>query len=134
MCGIAGFIQRRPNPDALPRMLARIVHRGPDGEGVWDRQLGGWQVALGHRRLSIIDVAGGTQPMENGDGAVVIVYNGEIYNFKRLRAALEKRGHQFRTRSDTEVIIHQFEQFGVAGVPELDGMFAFGCGRRARAA
>ena len=125
MCGIAGFIQKTPNPDALPRMLARIAHRGPDGEGVWDRQLGGWQVALGHRRLSIIDVAGGTQPMENGDGAVVITYNGEVYNFMRLRAALERNGHQFRTRSDTEVIVHHFEQYGVAGIPALDGMFAF---------
>jgi len=125
MCGIAGFIQKTPNPDALPRMLARIAHRGPDGEGVWDRQLGGWQVALGHRRLSIIDVAGGTQPMENGDGAVVITYNGEVYNFMALRAALERNGHQFRTRSDTEVIVHQFEQYGVAGIPALDGMFAF---------
>ena len=125
MCGIAGFIQKTPNPDALPRMLARIAHRGPDGEGVWDRQLGGWQVALGHRRLSIIDVAGGTQPMENGDGAVVITYNGEVYNFMRLRAALERSGHQFRTRSDTEVIVHHFEQHGVAGIPALEGMFAF---------
>ena len=83
MCGIAGFIQREPNPEALPRMLARIVHRGPDGEGVWDRQLGGWHVAIGHRRLSIIDVAGGPQPMENADGDVVLTYNGEIYNFMR---------------------------------------------------
>jgi asparagine synthase (glutamine-hydrolysing) len=125
MGGIAGFIQKTPNPDALPRMLARIAHRGPDGEGVWDRQLGGWQVALGHRRLSIIDVAGGTQPMENADGAVVITSDGEVYNFMRLRAALERNGHQFRTRSDTEVIVHHFEQYGVAGIPALDGMFAF---------
>ena len=125
MGGIAGFIQKTPNPDALPRMLARIAHRGPDGEGIWDRQLGGWQVALGHRRLSIIDVAGGAQPMENGDGAVVITYSGEVYNFMRLRAALERNGHQFRTRSDTEVIVHHFEQYGVAGIPALDGMFAF---------
>jgi asparagine synthase (glutamine-hydrolysing) len=106
-------------------MLARIAHRGPDGEGIWDRQLGGWQVALGHRRLSIIDVAGGTQPMENADGAVVISYNGEVYNFLRLRAPLERAGHQFRTRSDTEVILHHFEQHGVGGIPALDGMFAF---------
>ena len=125
MSGIAGFIQKTPNADALPRMLARIAHRGPDGEGIWDRQLGGWQVALGHRRLSIIDVAGGTQPMENADGAVVITSDGEVYNFMRLRAALERNGHQFRTRSDTEVIVHHFEQYGVAGIPALDGMFAF---------
>src|SRR4051812_42368531 len=125
MCGIAGFIQKSPNPEALPRMLACIAHRGPDGEGIWDRTHGGWNVALGHRRLSIIDVAGGTQPMENADGAVVIVYNGEGYNFMRLRAALEGKGHRFRTRSDTEAILHQFEQYGVAGIPSLDGMFAF---------
>jgi asparagine synthase (glutamine-hydrolysing) len=125
MCGIAGFIQKTPNPDALSRMLARIAHRGPDGEGVWDRHLGGWHVALGHRRLSIIDVAGGAQPMENGDGAVVISYNGEVYNFMQLRGALERAGRQFRTRSDTEVILNHFEAHGVGGIPALSGMFAF---------
>jgi asparagine synthase (glutamine-hydrolysing) len=106
-------------------MLARIAHRGPDGEGIWDRNLGGWQVAIGHRRLSIIDVSGGSQPMENAAGDVVITYNGEIYNFMRLRAALERKGHQFRTRSDTEVILEQFQQYGGGGVAELGGMFAF---------
>src|SRR5262245_2988790 len=125
MCGIAGFIQRTPNPEALPRMLARIVHRGPGGEGIWDRHLGGWQVALGHRRLSIIDVEGGSQPMENAEGDSVLVYNGEVYNFMQLRAGLERGGSQFRTRSDTEVILQYFEKHGVAGVPELSGMFAF---------
>ena len=125
MCGIAGFIQRTPDPDALPRMLARVAHRGPDGEGIWDRQLGGWNVALGHRRLAIIDVEGGAQPMESADGAVILTYNGEVYNFMRLRAALERAGHQFRTRSDTEVILQHFDRHGVAGVPELAGMFAF---------
>jgi asparagine synthase (glutamine-hydrolysing) len=125
MCGIAGFIQRRPNPEALPRMLARIVHRGPDGEGIWDRQLGGWQVAIGHRRLSIIDVEGGVQPMESADGATVISFNGEIYNFMHLRAALEQKGHTFRTRSDTEVILQHFSRYGAGGVDALDGMFAF---------
>jgi len=125
MCGIAGFIQRQPDPAALPRMLARIVHRGPDGEGIWDRAHGGWNVAIGHRRLSIIDVEGGVQPMESADGAVVISYNGEVYNFMRLRAALEAKGRQFRTRSDTEVILQHFEQWGAGGVPSLDGMFAF---------
>jgi asparagine synthase (glutamine-hydrolysing) len=106
-------------------MLARIAHRGPDGEGVWDRQLGGWQVAIGHRRLSIIDVEGGVQPMESSDGATVISYNGEIYNFKRLREALEQKGHTFRTRSDTEVILQHFQRHGIGGIPALDGMFAF---------
>jgi asparagine synthase (glutamine-hydrolysing) len=125
MCGIAGFIQKSPNPEALPRMLSRISHRGPDGEGIWDRFHGGWSVNIGHRRLSIIDVAGGTQPMENADGAVVISYNGEVYNFMRLRALLESKGRRFRTRSDTEVILQYFEHYGVAGIPQLEGMFAF---------
>jgi asparagine synthase (glutamine-hydrolysing) len=125
MGGIAGFIQRWANPEALPRMLARIAHRGPDGEGIWDRQLDGWHVAIGHRRLSIIDVAGSPQPMENAEGDVVLSYNGEIYNFARVRAALEARGRRFRTRGDTEVILQQFEQHGVGGLPALDGMFAF---------
>src|SRR6478672_4442169 len=125
MCGIAGFIQRTPNPHALRRMLARIVHRGPDGEGIWDHQLGGWQVAIGHRRLSIIDVEGSPQPMQNAAGDTVISYNGEVYNFMRLRAVLEARGRKFRTRGDTEVILQQFEQHGVGGVHELDGMFAY---------
>jgi asparagine synthase (glutamine-hydrolysing) len=125
MCGIAGFIQREADPEALPRMLARLVHRGPDGEGRWERELGGWHVAIGHRRLSIIDVAGSPQPMENAGGDAVLTYNGEIYNFVRVRAALESKGRRFRTRGDTEVILQQFEQHGVGGVPELDGMFAF---------
>jgi asparagine synthase (glutamine-hydrolysing) len=125
MCGIAGFIERRPNPEALPRMLARIAHRGPDGEGVWNRQLDGWHVAIGHRRLSIIDVEGSPQPMESPAGDVVLTYNGEIYNFMRLRAVLEARGRQFRTRGDTEVILQQFQQHGIGGIPALEGMFAF---------
>jgi asparagine synthase (glutamine-hydrolysing) len=125
MCGIAGFIQRGANPNSLPRMLAAIAHRGPDGDGTWVRQSGPWQVALGHRRLAIIDVAAGVQPMENEDGAAVITYNGEVYNFRELRPALESAGHRFRTRSDTEVIIHHFEQTGRDGVKDLDGMFAF---------
>jgi asparagine synthase (glutamine-hydrolysing) len=109
MCGIAGFIQHAPDPEALPRMLARIAHRGPDGEGAWVRQQGSWQVAIGHRRLAIIDVAGGAQPMVVGGGAgagdddaVVITYNGEVYNFAELRARLERDGGApLRTRSDT---------------------------------
>ena len=125
MCGIAGFIQRGANPDALTRMLDAIAHRGPDGEGRWVRQSGLWQVALGHRRLAIIDVADGGQPMENEDGAAVITYNGEVYNFRALRPGLEHAGHRFKTRSDTEVIIHHLEQHGLDGVRDLDGMFAF---------
>ncbi|HVU51919.1 MAG TPA: asparagine synthase (glutamine-hydrolyzing) [Polyangia bacterium] len=125
MCGIAGFIERRPNPEALPRMLARLVHRGPDGEGQWRREVGPWHVALGHRRLAIIDVEGSPQPMENEDGALAVTYNGEVYNFQELRPALERAGHRFRTRGDTEVVVHQLEEHGADGVGALHGMFAF---------
>lgn len=125
MCGIAGFIQKRPDPPALSRMLARIAHRGPDGEGTWHHQTDPWHVSLGHRRLAIIDLSTGAQPMDNEDGSVQITFNGEIYNFQDLRAELEPRGHRFKTRSDTETIIHHFEEHGVAGIAKLNGMFAF---------
>ena len=130
MCGIAGFIQQAPDREALPRMLARIAHRGPDGEGAWLRPAGSWNVALGHRRLAIIDVAGGAQPMAGDDGgaddAVVITYNGEVYNFAELRARLERDGGApFRTRSDTEVVARHFERRASAASSDLDGMFAF---------
>ena len=107
-------------------MLARIAHRGPDGEGVWDRQLGGWQVALGHRRLSIIDVAGGTQPMENGDGAVVITYNGEVYNFMRAarRARAQAATSSGRAATPRSSSITSSNTASPAS-PALDGMFAF---------
>jgi asparagine synthase (glutamine-hydrolysing) len=125
MCGIAGFVARQADPAALPRMLRQIAHRGPDGEGAWEGAAGGWRVALGHRRLAIIDLSTGAQPMANEDGAVVITFNGEIYNYRALRPVLERQGHAFRTRSDTETIVHHFEQHGLAGIPALDGMFAF---------
>ncbi len=129
MCGIAGFISREADPAALPRMLREIAHRGPDGEGIWRGATGSgdrpWQVQLGHRRLAIIDVAGGVQPMGNEDGKVVLTYNGEVYNFRALRAPLEQQGHTFRTRSDTETILHHYEQHGAGGVAALEGMFAF---------
>jgi asparagine synthase (glutamine-hydrolysing) len=129
MCGIAGFIARQADPAALPRMLREIAHRGPDGEGIWCGAAGGaagpWQVALGHRRLAIIDLAGGVQPMGNEDGQVVLTYNGEVYNFRALRAPLEEQGHRFRTRSDTETILHHYEQHGAGGIAALEGMFAF---------
>ncbi len=127
MCGIAGFVARQVDPAALPRMLAAIAHRGPDGEGAWtgDAAGGAWHVVLGHRRLAIIDLVGGVQPMANEDGRVVVTYNGELYNDPPLRAALERAGHTFRTRSDTETIVHQVEEHGAGGVAALDGMFAF---------
>src|SRR5580698_10754010 len=110
MCGIAGFIARQADPAALPRMLRQIAHRGPDGEGAWDGAAGGWRVTLGHRRLAIIDLPTGAQPMANEDGQVVITFNGEIYNYRALRPALERQGHFFRTPSATETIVHHFEQ------------------------
>jgi asparagine synthase (glutamine-hydrolysing) len=125
VCGIAGFIQRQSDPAALTRMLGAIVHRGPDGEGTWNRAFDPWQVHLGHRRLAIIDLSTGAQPMDNEDGSVVITFNGEIYNFQHLRADLEHQGHRFKTRSDTETIIHHFEEHGVSGIEKLNGMFAF---------
>lgn len=124
MCGIAGFLTtdgRTPDRSLLVGMCDRLAHRGPDGEGYFI----GAPVALGHRRLSIIDVEGGAQPLGNEDDSVQIVFNGEIYNFQELMDGLKQRGHHFRTRSDTEVIVHLYEEVGER-VPEyLNGMFAF---------
>ncbi len=103
------------------RMAAAIAHRGPDGEGF---HIDG-AVGLGHRRLSIIDLAGGAQPISNEDDTLQIVFNGEIYNFVELREDLERKGHRFKTRSDTEVILHGYEEWGVECVNRLNGMFAF---------
>lgn len=105
----------------IDAMLRPIAHRGPDGQGVY---LDGF-VGLGHRRLAIIDVDGGPQPMTNEDETVWIVFNGEIYNFASLREDLLKRGHKFKSRSDTEVIIHLYEEYGVDCLKQLRGMFAF---------
>ncbi len=123
MCGIAGMI-RRPDetatPDHVRRMTNTIVHRGPDDEGIHVQG----NVGLGMRRLSIIDVSGGQQPIYNEDGTVAVVFNGEIYNFPQLRQELEARGHKFRTRSDTEVIVHLYEEMGIECIAKLRGMFA----------
>jgi len=129
MCGIAGFVQRDADARCLPAMLARIAHRGPDGDGQWVQAAAGtggpWTVALGHRRLAIIDLVTGAQPMGNEDGSVVVTFNGEIYNFQELRAPLQAAGHRFKTRTTTETIVHHIEQHGAAGVADLNGMFAF---------
>lgn len=124
MCGITGIIQfdgRLVAESELRRMTDRLRHRGPDGSGY---RLEG-QVGLGHRRLSIIDLEGGAQPMSNEDGTVWITFNGEIYNYQDLQRELRALGHQFRTASDTEVIVHAYEQWGEACVERFRGMFAF---------
>jgi asparagine synthase (glutamine-hydrolysing) len=125
MCGIAGYVQRRGSgEDVIDRMTDRLAHRGPDGRGVWRSTFGDWSIALGHRRLAIIDLEGGGQPLANEDGSVQITFNGEIYNFQSLRKDLIAKGHHFATRSDTEVIVHHYEQAGADGLAALDGMFA----------
>ena len=122
MCGIAGIISDNPTLlEALPRMVSQLTHRGPDDEGL--EYLEG--AALGHRRLSIIDLDAGHQPMFNSSGTVAVVYNGEIYNFPTLKRELEEKGHRFSTRSDTEVLLHLYEEHGEHCVRHLDGMFAF---------
>jgi asparagine synthase (glutamine-hydrolysing) len=124
MCGIAGvfFADSRPvAPDRLEAMSSAIVHRGPDGSGVF-RAPG---VGLVHRRLSIIDLEGGRQPLGNEDGSVQVVFNGEIYNYQELRQRLLARGHHFATNSDTEVLVHLYEEVGDRLVDQLRGMFAF---------
>lgn len=125
MCGIAGIYNFNGEPvsDALlKRMTDRIAHRGPDGEGYFQEG----PIGFGHRRLAIIDLSPtGRQPMTNKSGDVVITYNGEIYNYRELRRELEQRGWQFRSQSDTEVIIHAYEEWGERFVERLNGMFAF---------
>jgi len=124
MCGIAGILslQGRPVwPEELRAMCAALVHRGPDDEGYYL----GDGVGLGMRRLSIIDLETGRQPVRNEDGSIVAVFNGEIYNFATLRADLERRGHVFRSATDTEVIVHLYEERGEGCVEEMRGMFAF---------
>ena len=125
MCGIAGFAGWRGGADAsaasVKAMCDAIAHRGPDDWGSFVAP----DVALGMRRLSIIDVGGGHQPMTNEDGSIHVVFNGEIYNHHEVRAALEARGHRFATRSDTETIVHGYEEFGDDVVHHLRGMFAF---------
>lgn len=124
MCGIAGIIRFdgfAPDGDELLRMTQALAHRGPDGHGMMIRD----GVGLGHRRLSIIDLEGGRQPMANEDQTVWVTFNGEIYNFRSLKRELEAAGHRFATDCDTEVIVHGYEQWGAACVERFRGMFAF---------
>jgi asparagine synthase (glutamine-hydrolysing) len=125
MCGITGILNVNGEPASplvLRRMTDAVAHRGPDGEGFYSDAC----VGLGHRRLAIIDLSpAGHQPMVSLDQQVVLTYNGEIYNFRELRAELEGLGHRFRSRTDSEVVRIAWHEWGAACVPRFIGMFAF---------
>jgi len=125
MCGICGTVSLRPGPPVDPQLIERMVreirHRGPDGSGTYTDA----HAALGHARLSILDLTGGGQPIANEDETIWIVFNGEVFNYVELRQDLESRGHLFRTRSDTEVVVHAFEEYGADCVDRFIGDFSF---------
>jgi asparagine synthase (glutamine-hydrolysing) len=130
MCGIFGWLlppDRQPGRDVLESLTNRLAHRGPDGSGFWtgETENGSYEIAFGHRRLSIIDIEGGAQPMASDDGKIVLVFNGEVYNYVELRDELRAMGHVFRTASDTEVLIEAYRAWGLDALPRLRGMFAF---------
>src|SRR5262245_36675884 len=119
MCGIVGLMNLDGAPvarETIARMCATLVHRGPDDQGI--EQPFPW-VGLGHRRLSIIDLVSGRQPLCNEDGRVWVTFNGEIFNYRELRQELIERGHRFRTQSDTEVLVHLYEEYGTSCVERL---------------
>src|SRR5512145_3188643 len=133
MCGIAGILRRDGAPVdevLLGAMTSVLAHRGPDGQGVWARG----PVGIGHRRLAIIDLVTGDQPMFSADGEIAVIFNGEIYNYRELRRELEAQGHRFTTTSDTEVLLRAYEAHGQDFLRRLRGMFAFALwdGRRRR--
>src|SRR5947209_10852054 len=132
MCGITGFIDIQRSHDSAEQLIDHmckiIRHRGPDEQGVWT----GDGIALGMRRLAIIDLASGQQPIFNEDQSILIVFNGEIYNYRHLQKELRERGHHFRTQSDTEAIIHAYEEYGDDCVTHLRGMFTFALWDRKR--
>jgi asparagine synthase (glutamine-hydrolysing) len=132
MCGIAGMVDMRgeriPDRGLLERMTDTLQHRGPDGSGLHIEA----GVGLGHRRLAIIDLEGGRQPLPNEDGSVLVTFNGEIYNFQELARELTAAGHRFATHSDTEVIVHAWEEWGESCVQRFNGMFAFALWDRKR--
>ena len=123
MCGINGIISKKSNKKKnlkiIKDMNNKIIHRGPNAEGIYADD----RVALGHRRLSIIDLEGGNQPIYNEDESIMIVYNGEVYNYKELKEELTD--HTFKTNSDTEVLVHAYEEWGISFLEKVRGMFAF---------
>src|SRR6186997_818202 len=122
MCGICGIARARGavDPDQLAKMSATLVHRGPNSDGTFAEG----SVGLAARRLAIIDLATGDQPIANEDGRITVVQNGEIYNYRELRHELERAGHRFRTHGDTEVLVHLYEEHGDGFASRLRGMFA----------
>ncbi|MDX2266460.1 MAG: asparagine synthase (glutamine-hydrolyzing), partial [Bryobacter sp.] len=125
MCGIAGFVSSTPlsasSLSTLTRMADSLAHRGPDGHGYWHDD----HAFLAHRRLAIVDLAGGHQPMPNEDESLWLTYNGEVFNHASLRPALQAQGHVYRNRSDSETLIHAYEQYGPSSVEAFRGMFAY---------
>ena len=125
MCGLVGFIdtrsERKPDQELLVRMTDKLVHRGPDSDGYFVD----YYVALGFRRLSIIDLESGDQPIYNEDGSVVLMCNGEIFNYLELKKGLIQKGHRFRTKSDVEVLLHLYEEHGIDFLNKINGQFAF---------
>ena len=125
MCAICGIVRigdaEPVEENLLVQMRDSMVHRGPDADGLFLNA----HVGLGHRRLKIIDLEAGAQPMFNEDGTIAVVYNGEIYNFLELRNDLVNKGHTFQTRCDTEVIVHAYEEYGIHCPKWFNGMFAF---------
>src|ERR1017187_3269382 len=131
MCGICGIVNFESDPvdrAMIERMTNALAHRGPDDAGYFVES----QVGLGHRRLSIIDLSGGRQPIFNEDRSAAIVFNGEIYNYRELAAVLTSAGHTFKTRSDTETILHAYEEHGDDCVDQLRGMFGVAIWDRAK--
>ena len=130
MCGILGWAlgaANRQDGETLARITNLMAHRGPDGAGYWLSETadGRFQIGLGHRRLSIIDIGGGRQPMSSEDGQFTITFNGEIYNYIELRQELLALGHRFRTTSDTEVLIEAYRAWNLDAIGRFRGMFAF---------